>query len=646
MRKLAIIGHQDSRTTLLNFLQEAGMLQISPLSLGEPLSDSSENYELFLSEIKAAITVIDAAAGVKKSFIESFAPHKETIKQEVLSQTVREFDWRNVINEINKVDNELANLKNLEGKLLADLQVLRPFVGLNVPLKSLNSRGDIAIIAGSCRTKSLLKLKESFAAKIAAGEIVIAGQTAEKSHLIIALVSTEAAAAGALLDHFSFEKIVLPMSKLTATEEAGQIESLLKKVQTDRKTFKRELAGLTKHKKRLTYIYDYYLQKNDEKSAKERLAYTKKAFILTGWGARKKLAGLKIELEKLDPSLALEEIEPDKGEQPPSLIENAGIFGPFELVTKIFGPPSPGDMDPTAPLSFFFILFFALCLSDVGYGILLAAAAIYYKKTLTLSEGGKNLLNLLLWGGVATIFAGIITGSYFAIDLNTLPAQFSIPLKKVQLIDPIKSPLNMLIISLILGIIQIITGLALGLYWRVKNGEWLNGLLDFGLWIVFLLALVFYGTAAALSHPATTILGRLSIAGAVSLVLTQGRHEPGLIKKAVSGILSLYRTTGFLGDTLSYSRILALMMTTSIIGMVINIIADLTKGSVPILGYLIMAIVLVIGHVFNMVISVLGAFVHSARLQLVEYFGKFYEGGGKLFKPFRRETVYTIIESK
>ena len=110
------------------------------------------------------------------------------------------------------------------------------------------------------------------------------------------------------------------------------------------------------------------------------------------------------------------------------------------------------------------------------------------------------------------------------------------------------------------------------------------------------------------------------------------------------GVLSLYKTTSYLGDTLSYSRLLALMMTTSIIGMVINILAGLTRGSVPILGYVFMVIILVVGHLFNLVVSVLGAFIHATRLQLVEFFGKFYSGGGKAFKPFQRQTKYVIIE--
>ncbi|MFA5034180.1 MAG: V-type ATP synthase subunit I [Candidatus Margulisiibacteriota bacterium] len=646
MQKVAVIGHLDSREPLLNFLQEAGVMQISPLPLGRPTSPAAENFELYLMELKAAIAALDTAAGVKKSFIESFAPYKETISEEFLRQTAKEFNWREVIASLNRIGNELANLKNLEGKLLADRRLLLPFAKIGVPLDSLRGRAQIVIIAGSCRGKVLANLIQASKEKLTAGHLEVVGGDKTKTYFFLIATDSEIAAANALFEEFNLEKIVLPSSKLTPAAEINQLDGLLKKTAAERKAFNHELAGLIKHKKRLTYAYDYYLQKNDERLARERLAHTERSFILTGWLPKKQLSKLKADLEQRDKLIAVQPIEPEPGEQAPSLIENPGIFTPFELITKIFGSPSPGDMDPTGPLSFFFILFFALCLSDVGYGLILAGIAVYYQRTLTLSEGGKNLLNLLLWGGIATVFAGIITGSYFAVSLDSLPPAIGGPLKSAQLIDPVKNPLNMLIISLLLGLVQIITGLALGFYWKVRNREYLNGLFDYGLWIFFLLSLVLYGVTAALGMETNSLFSRLAMAGAALLVLTQGRNERGLLKKAVSGILSLYRTTSFLGDTLSYSRLLALMMTTSIIGMVINIIADLTRGSVPIIGYIIMAAVLIVGHLFNLVISVLGAFVHSARLQLVEFFGKFYEGGGKAFKPFRRETAYTIISPK
>ncbi|MGB9612772.1 MAG: V-type ATPase 116kDa subunit family protein, partial [Candidatus Margulisiibacteriota bacterium] len=288
--------------------------------------------------------------------------------------------------------------------------------------------------------------------------------------------------------------------------------------------------------------------------------------------------------------------------------------------------------------------FFAMCLSDVGYGLILALVSFYLLGKLTLSEGGKKLLWLLFWGGIATVFVGILTGSYFGLDLNTLPPTFGLALKRLQIIDPIKNPLNVLILSLSLGVIQNLFGIALAMYWKIINKDYLSAFLDDGLWIFFLSSLVLLVVVLGLNSPLISIFSRAAIAAAILLVLTQGRHEQNIFKKLLTGILSLYRTTSYLGDTLSYSRLLALMMTTSIIGMVVNILAGLTKNSIPILGYVIMIAILIIGHTFNLVVSVLGAFIHAARLQLVEFFGKFYEGSGREFRPFQRETKYVKVE--
>jgi V/A-type H+-transporting ATPase subunit I len=229
-------------------------------------------------------------------------------------------------------------------------------------------------------------------------------------------------------------------------------------------------------------------------------------------------------------------------------------------------------------------------------------------------------------------------------DLNTLPAPFSQMFKKLQIIDPIKNPLQVLIISLALGVIQNLFGILLAFWQKIKNREYLDAFLDQALWFYFLSSLVFWLICQVLSSPLTSLSMRATLVGAFLLVITQGRSEANLPKKIISGVLSLYRTTSYLGDTLSYSRLLALMMTTSIIGMVVNILAGLTKNSIPYLGYVIMIAILLVGHAFNLVVSVLGAFIHAARLQLVEFFGKFYEGSGKEFRPLRRETKYVIIK--
>jgi len=179
---------------------------------------------------------------------------------------------------------------------------------------------------------------------------------------------------------------------------------------------------------------------------------------------------------------------------------------------------------------------------------------------------------------------------------------------------------------------------------NMRNRRFVNAILDQGLWLYFLSSLVFLVVSKGLNLGVARVAIGMAIIGAIALVLTQGRGEKNPFKKIISGILSLYKTTGYLGDTLSYSRLLALGMTTSIIGMVINIIASIASKGIPVIGYILMFAILIFGHTFNLLVGILGAFIHSARLQLVEFFTKFYEGGGKEFKPYRYETKYITIK--
>ena len=178
----------------------------------------------------------------------------------------------------------------------------------------------------------------------------------------------------------------------------------------------------------------------------------------------------------------------------------------------------------------------------------------------------------------------------------------------------------------------------------MRDGLLLDAILDDLLWIYFLLILVAFGIQKAGAITISPYIGKMVLGGVVALVLTQGRKEKNLILKIGSGILSLYKTVGYLSDTLSYSRILALGLATSIIAMVINMVAIMTKDMIPIVGYVIMILVLIGGHIFNIAVNVLGSFIHSSRLQFVEFFSKFLVGGGTEFDPLRRESKFVEMK--
>lgn len=646
MTKVAVFGHRNDQEAVLGELEESGVLEIvpSPLLNSHPSNDTeTAEIETDLNGIRSAIDFLEKIEGRKKSFLESLAPTRLLSDLLSLRQAHRHFDWRSIIKELSEFESEIANLHNLKSKLKNEISLLAPWQKLNIPLDRLACTIKACLLIGRFKARTADSFMEEVRKLDPLIDIREVDRTGQEAHLVIFYHHSAEKMLGEFLSRSEFIKVNLPVSSNTPAQEIAKLEALHREAEEKQGEFLRQAKFLIAHRPDLMKVYDHLNLYRLKRLAIEKAHHTRSAFVLLGWVREKDLSRLHRRLTRTHPTIELLKIEPEKGETAPTSIENYPIFKPFEAITKIFGLPKQGEIDPTAPLSFFYILFFAICLSDAGYGIILSLLAYLMLKKIQLTEGAQDLITLLFWGGLLTIVVGVFTGSYFSIELEKLPAgSIRNTALSLRLIDPIKSPLNVLMLSLLIGVIQNLVGLALGMYWKFKNREYLIGLLDFGLWIFFLVSLVGFAVTAYLKLPLADIFTKASILGAAALVLTQGRNEPSLIKKAISGILSLYRTTSFLGDTLSYSRLLALMMTTSIIGLVVNIIAGILQG-IPIIGWVLMAAMLVFGHLFNLVVSALGAFIHSMRLQLVEFFGKFYEGGGRAFKPFRRETRYVLI---
>ena len=235
-----------------------------------------------------------------------------------------------------------------------------------------------------------------------------------------------------------------------------------------------------------------------------------------------------------------------------------------------------------------------------------------------------------MFGGWFGDFIPVAAKSIFNIDITIDPLWF----------NPVNEPMTLLVFSLILGAIHLFTGMGLKAYLLIKNGHTIDAVCDIFLWYVLLIGLVLFGVGGSIA-PALASVGKvMSIVGVVGILLTGGRNKKG-IGKITGGLGSLYGITSYLSDVLSYSRLLALGLATGVVAQVINTLGSLAGGGV--IGAVVMIAAFLIGHTFNMAINVLGSFVHSSRLQYVEFFGKFFDGGGTPFRPFERKTKYVDI---
>jgi V/A-type H+-transporting ATPase subunit I len=319
-----------------------------------------------------------------------------------------------------------------------------------------------------------------------------------------------------------------------------------------------------------------------------------------------------------------------------------------EPLIDMYGLPAYGGFDPTAVVAPFFYAFFGICFGDAGYGLLIASLliALLMKKKVTGTL--RKFLMIMIIGNVCALIFGALTFSWFGDSIAAFPfLKILMPLKKLQILDPMGDPMTMLGVSLVFGFVQIIFGLLIAFRENLRKGDAVAAFADQGGWIIFLFGLVLLGLSSTGAIPIpTNVSAAVAIVGAVILVTTQGRSKESFFGKAFSGVMSLYNVTSYLGDLLSYSRLLALGLGSAAVGMVINMLAMLVAPSMHGFGVVIGILIFVLGHIFSMAVNLLGAFVHPLRLQYVEFFSKFYEASGEEFTPLKISTQYVDLKDE
>ncbi|MDR1916597.1 MAG: V-type ATP synthase subunit I [Synergistaceae bacterium] len=339
-------------------------------------------------------------------------------------------------------------------------------------------------------------------------------------------------------------------------------------------------------------------------------------------------------------------VTPEDNIEAPTLLKNSNFSSAIEPLITMYGIPTYGGFDPTTVVTPFFYLFFGMCFGDAGYGLVIAGLLLFLMMKRRITGTLKKFLVILTVGNVMAVVVGALTFSWFGDSLTSFAFLHPIApaFQKLQILDPMKDPMTMLYISLALGFIQIMTGLVIAMRENLRKGDKMAAFSDQGGWIVFLCGLVLVGLSGAgvigLTVKASAVIAGV---GAIILVATQGREKESVIGKLFSGIMSLYNVTGYLGDVLSYSRLLALGLGSAAVGMVINLLANLVAGSIPGIGIVLGLLIFVLGHLFGIAVNMLGAFIHSLRLQYVEFFGKFHEASGVEFVPLAARTQYVRL---
>ena len=413
-----------------------------------------------------------------------------------------------------------------------------------------------------------------------------------------------------------------------------------------------KIATYAKYIEEFKIASDYYRTRSEKYRVLGTLPQSDKVFFIQGWTEASKADAIKKALE--DKFGVVVEIEQDD-EHAPIKLKNNHFSEASEGVLESYGLPTHGRVDPTTVMSFFYVFFFGMMLSDAGYGILMAiVCGIVILKFPRMEKGLNKMLRLFFWCGLSTAFWGFMYGGFFGDAIDVIAHTFcGVPADQQVLkpiwFAPLEEPMRLLIYCMLFGLIHLFAGLGMKGYEYLRQKDIVGFISDVIAWYMFITGLVLMllptsifasiaGTQIVFS-PAMVIFSKvLTIAGVVIIVLMSGRANKNWGLRIALGAYDIYGITGWLSDVLSYSRLLALGLATGVIANVINMMASMNGNIV------IFIIVFILGHTLNILINLLGAYVHTNRLQYVEFFGKFYDGGGKAFEPFKIINRYIEIK--
>ncbi len=649
MKHIEIITLITDAKSVVERLQRRGVVDLIQYQSTDELDqfekiDATQSINLFernSSTVHQALAVLNKYVPENKSLLSSFSPRIGITTAEFakMAENVEPSMRKSyeIISLDRKIDEHRINLKSLYNAI----EALESWRMLEVPMRfsgTAQTKAFIGTLPGLWDREKLLSALKSSPDKPLLADVQIVYSYREQSGIFLLCHKEYEQDCERALREIGF---ALPpqMTDKIPTDAIANYESQVKYIKQDIKNLTDTICKMAEVRKQLVFTLDYLSMRVDKYRALEQFAITRRTMIIEGYVPADSSAILAAELMQKY-TICVTVSEPSELDQPPVAFKNIMPAAAIEDITESYSIPSKTDVDPNPVMAVFYYLFFGLMLSDAGYGLLMTIATalvLYFKKP----EGSmrRNMQKFMLCG-ISTVFWGALFGSWFGDIVSVVSLNFfgrEVILAPIWF-NPVSDPMKLLMFSLVLGFIQVVVGLGVKFYMLWNDGNRLDAVFDVGLWWVIFagIVLVIAPMAIDTTMPLDKIGIAVAVAGAIGLVATQGRNSKGIFGKILGGIGSLYDITGYFSDILSYCRLMALGLVTGIIGSVVNTIGSLKGGGIG--GAVMLTLVFIVGHSINLGINALGAYVHCNRLQYVEFFSKFYEGGGRLYSPLRVNT--------
>ncbi|MDO8964978.1 MAG: V-type ATPase 116kDa subunit family protein [Coriobacteriia bacterium] len=707
MSRVEVVGYRPVLDDVLQALQRAGVLEVdaAPEGLDTEEIDVADDRHRRLEEYAA-----DAR------FVCDFLARHHTATQpfsafvsEKIHLSAAEFDsldpgasLLHLYRRCAEIADRTASLERERLRLTSLVADLAPWSDVRMQISQWSGTEHVALLAGTVRTSEAERVRAALREISPDVSVAEYGGAGPRSAWIVLAHHSVLEPVRSMLATTTFVETSFPGLQDYPAEESSRASDRIVAIDGEIA----ELGALATELAAAHYTDSVALLERIETRAasmkvRERFGRTERAFVVRGWVRESRRGDLNAALAPWAGDLDIAFSEPTDEDSPPVQLDNPAWLRPFEILTDLYGSPNYRELDPTPLLAPFFLLFFSICISDVGYGAMLASGAYYIKTKVDVAPGVKKFMDLMIIGGFGAMVVGVLFGSWFALPVDSLPPL----LRSLQVFDPMLQLTTFLIGTVVLGCIQVFFGVLVAAYAAWRGGDAgaaiFEQLSTLFLFAMIAVAVVVKGSAGwalsvgivgtmlmqgrsletSLGDPEAPLWDRavgwawlagmaasvvamatvsvatgLGVVFAVSMLALVSRTGRRSVVSLLGGAYSVYGMSAFIGDILSYTRLAALGLSGALVGSVFNLLAGRVWGPVEglwggggfgMVGAVIVAVlaatVFVVGHVFNVVINLLGAFVHPARLQFVEFFSKFYEGGGRVFDPFRLKTKSVML---
>lgn len=646
---------RSEKEKLLKELTKHGCVEVSEIAdeiQGSELEGLLKHEDSKLMALKSrqaalnhAITLLNKYAPAKNKFLSA----KPEVEGDVLLEESGIDAALSTAEFISSIDDKIKRVGAEESRQRGIVDSLVPWRELNLPLETAGTER-ASLLMGSVSVKvSLEEVEAALAESAQEAELFRVSADKSQNYILVLCIKESLQDVQECLRTFGFTAVSFGGLKGTALECTEKANEELRKLVDERISCENEIRDQAVRREELMLAADRISTSEAIAEAEDKLYGTESVVIMEGWMPEVNEEALAKIFDEYECAWETREPEEDEYPEVPVKLKNNAVTNSLNMVTEMYSLPAYGSVDPNPLMAPFFILFYGLMMADMGYGLIMVAAALVGMLKLKPRGTAKTFCQLLLYCGISTFVLGAITGGFFgdvpvvlAHTINPESTWTGLP----SLFSPMKDSELVLYGAMVIGIIHLNTGMVINYVKKVKAGDAADAFFEEGaLWII-LVGGVMWGLSAlgAVANASLAMIGKVVlIAGAVLLLFGSGRHSKGLIGKLGAAFGCVYNTlTGWFGDILSYSRIMALMLAGSVVAQVFNSIAVMPAQAmgVNVISVIIFIFIFLVGHALNFALNLLGCFVHDLRLQCLEFFGKFYEDGGKPFKPLEFKSKY------